>query len=207
MKVFARLVVGAASMVINSSAGAQKPMVATLLWATEARFTDIGSARLGGDGSVLVADAGSAEVHFITNQGRVVRKVGGVGSGPGEYRQPLYVFPHAGLTALIDPALRRLTYFGGDGTYARTTPLPSGTSGVAASPSADSMGNLWFRGMPSDPLTAKTVSLLHLTVGKETIDTVTAVSATSLAHIATPATDKAEARCKKARREAFIVVE
>ena len=55
------------------------------------QFSDISAAALAPDGLLVVADAGSATVRTYDPEGRLLRLLGGEGSGPGEFVRPSQV--------------------------------------------------------------------------------------------------------------------
>jgi len=64
------------------------------------------------DGTIAVANAGSAEIRFFDLDGRFLRRIGGSGEGPGEFGVLWRLFPlAAGELAAWDIGLRRITVF------------------------------------------------------------------------------------------------
>jgi 6-bladed beta-propeller protein len=94
--------------------------------ADEYTFTNVGDIAVGNDGSVLILDTGSTglrpfgrpTVRLYDSRGRFIRNVGGVGDGPGEYRQPssIATMPD-GRFLLLDRRNRRLTAYSDRGLY------------------------------------------------------------------------------------------
>lgn len=74
------------------------------------------------DGRVVVADAGASEVRTYGADGSYEGATGGAGDGPGEYRflNGAQILPDDTLAAL-DLRLRRVSYLGPDGRFARST--------------------------------------------------------------------------------------
>ncbi|MEQ9401584.1 MAG: hypothetical protein RJQ04_20630 [Longimicrobiales bacterium] len=74
------------------------------------------------DGRVVVADAGAAEVRIYTSDGTYEGATGGAGDGPGEYRflNGAQTLP-GDTVAALDLRLRRVSYLGPDGQFARST--------------------------------------------------------------------------------------
>ena len=72
------------------------------------------------DGGVLVVDGGSQELRFFDREGRLVKRAGGAGEGPGEFRDPVLV-PLLGTDSLLlfDKGLPRFQVLSGDGQYSR----------------------------------------------------------------------------------------
>lgn len=73
------------------------------------------------DGGVVVAASGIQELHFYDSQGRLVKRVGRKGEGPGEFTEPVLV-PTVGFDSLVVFAkwLRRFEVYSMDGDHART---------------------------------------------------------------------------------------
>lgn len=83
------------------------------------------AARLG-DGGVVVANAGSAELRFFDSAGRFVRAVGRRGDGPGEWRGPDRVRRLEPDSLLVlDTELGRRDVLAGDGSRQGGTPIRS----------------------------------------------------------------------------------
>jgi hypothetical protein len=82
------------------------------------------AARLLPDGGVLIANAGAHEVLLLDGAGRLVRRFGGEGDGPGEFRglSALFVTDSTTLVA-YDARLARLTEFRMDGSVLSTRRL------------------------------------------------------------------------------------
>jgi hypothetical protein len=77
-----------------------------------------------GDGTILVANAGTNEIRFYDRDGRHVRSVGGAGSGPGEFRRLAWIDLMAGDTILaFDHGSRQLSVFTPDGEFVRALTL------------------------------------------------------------------------------------
>lgn len=76
-------------------------------------------------GALVVANGGSSELLFYDPEGRFVRRVGGRGEGPGEFRAlELQRFPGDSL-AVLDRTARRVTVLDSAGRPVRTRPYPS----------------------------------------------------------------------------------
>lgn len=80
-------------------------------------------------GGFVVADAGTGELRFYDEAGRMLRQAGGKGRGPGEFQYIgwLGMLPGDSLAAW-DPLLRRVSVFAPDGRYARGF-TPAGVDG------------------------------------------------------------------------------
>lgn len=76
-----------------------------------------GAARLG-DGTIVVANAGTSQLRFYDAGGRFLRAAGGDGEGPGEFGQLFDMRRLAGDSILtMDPRLRRLSLFSPEGRF------------------------------------------------------------------------------------------
>jgi hypothetical protein len=79
----------------------------------------VGAATLS-DGSIAIADMGSAQVRVFDSSGRYLRSIGRSGSGPGEFRQLTGLF-HAGNDLLVArDRLDALHVYSEDGTFLTT---------------------------------------------------------------------------------------
>lgn len=101
--------------------GVRLPEVrARRLWrAADPELFDVRDAWIEGDGSVLVANAGSAEILRLDDEGSLVARIGAEGEGPGEFA------PHGlawidlgrdGRIAAYDDRQARVTWFSADGS-------------------------------------------------------------------------------------------
>lgn len=100
----------------------------------ETRFFQIRDVALRGDGSVVVADGGSAEIRAFGADGEHLWTQGGEGDGPGEYRAPSRLLVLAGdSVAVYDGESRRVTVVGPGGAVARSfvPEVPDGASMAA----------------------------------------------------------------------------
>lgn len=179
----------ALSVVVAVNANSMQPKASApqLLWATEPLFTSVAPARVNRDGSIIIADPGAKELYFIARGGKSTRKLGRVGSGPGEYRQPQWVLPLPGnLTILVDPSLRRLSTYSANGEYLSAKPFPNDANGLGGDISADLEGRVWFRDMPADPLRTKLVALHLLNLLTGTAESVTTVSTVPMTNMGSP---------------------
>ena len=76
-------------------------------------------------GRVVVADMwGSTPQVLMFAAGRFLRRVGRPGEGPGEFRMPRVLLSAGDSFAILDPGLRRATWFGADGQSQRSRPFP-----------------------------------------------------------------------------------
>lgn len=84
------------------------------------------------DGSIVVGEMRTQEIRFFAPDGRLARRQGRDGEGPGEYRQVRFLLScGADRIWVYDTALRRLTVLGSDGAVhaIHAGPTPDGTSG------------------------------------------------------------------------------
>lgn len=80
-------------------------------------------------GSIVVANAGTAEVRWFDASGRPLRTAGRRGSGAGEFQHIGWVGVVPGdSVAAWDPVLRRLSVFTSDGRFTRSVPIAAGGS-------------------------------------------------------------------------------
>lgn len=89
-------------------------------------FNGIAGAWRLSDGRIVVADQGTMELRFFDATGEHLSTVGGRGEGPGEFTNlgGLQVVRGDTLVA-YNHLQRRVTLFDSEGSYIRTTPLPS----------------------------------------------------------------------------------
>lgn len=71
------------------------------------------------DGRIAVVNSGTAEVRFFDEAGRHLSTIGGGGEGPGEFRSPWAVYPHAGDSVMVLDLYRAVSVFDSEGSYAR----------------------------------------------------------------------------------------
>ncbi len=146
---------------------------AELLWATEYRFTTVSTVRVYPDQSMLVADPSDKQLYRVSAQGRDIKTVGAIGSGPGEYRVPQTVHELSeGRSLVIDPPARRLLLLDSLGRTSRTVPFPSGAGGLTGRTSSDRTGSIYYLAMPTNPLEPQ-VSVWRFNVLTGVVDSVT----------------------------------
>lgn len=81
------------------------------------------------DGTVVVANGGTNDLRWYQADGRFTQRVGGGGGGPGEFISLDAVASYRGDSlAAWDGRQRRLSVFGGDGSFGRSATLPDLTS-------------------------------------------------------------------------------
>lgn len=82
-----------------------------------------------GDGSIVVADAGSRQVRRFNTSGALERALGRPGDGPGEFRDMANLFRYgADSLAVFDRDLQRLTIVASDLSGWRVLPVERGTA-------------------------------------------------------------------------------
>ncbi len=98
-------------------------------------FNGASSPRLRSDGSVVVADGGSAEVRAFDAQGDFLWAAGGRGEGPGEFQTLRWIALLPGDSIMAyDFRSRRVTILGPDGQLVRTYTPDTAEDALAASP-------------------------------------------------------------------------
>lgn len=137
------------------------------------------AARLG-DGTIVVANSGSAQLIFYDRHGRFVRSAGGNGDGPGEFRLLIGVWRvRADSLAAFDWSTGRISVFDSSGDLGRTfTPAapPGMTHRGLIGFLGDSAPVLWY-GKTVSPIGRRTgvyvdsVSLLRYSPDGRTADT------------------------------------
>jgi hypothetical protein len=99
--------------------------------APEYQLLYVRGATLLSDGRIAILNGGNHSYSLYDRQGRFLRTVGGKGQGPGEFEAPVWMGRVAGdSVAVWDQKLKRLTFFGPDGTLGRVTSA-SGAAGAA----------------------------------------------------------------------------
>jgi hypothetical protein len=74
-------------------------------------------------GTLVIADAQTPEIRIFGPDGRLIRKLGRNGEGPGEFRRIGSLFLNADTIITYDGALRRLTWYSLNGALLRTAPF------------------------------------------------------------------------------------
>jgi hypothetical protein len=78
----------------------------------EYQFVDVSAGARASRGEIIVADRGTRSVRVYDRSGTFVRKLGGAGSGPGEFRDPAQVVIPSGDSVLVwDQEAFRVTRF------------------------------------------------------------------------------------------------
>jgi hypothetical protein len=95
----------------------------------DAAFADVSDVAAGPSGEVYVLDAGDKSVRVFSAAGRLVRRFGREGAGPGEFNLPVSIRVDS-LVAVSDLGQQRMSYFTLDGRHLRTarTEVPGGVS-------------------------------------------------------------------------------
>jgi hypothetical protein len=84
-------------------------------------FSRIGGAIRTTDNEIIIADGGSGELRWFDSTGQHKLSIGRKGEGPLEFRSMRGLVQARGDTiAVFDPALRRITLVGADGTFSTT---------------------------------------------------------------------------------------
>ena len=103
------------------------------------------------DGRVMVADPLGQVLLIVNMKAGTADTLGGVGQGPGEYRQPDAVYALPGeATLLVDLGNARLSEIGPDGTFGETMPITRGVPGsggglvIVLPRGTDSQGHLYY---------------------------------------------------------------
>ena len=75
-------------------------------------------------GGFVIANAGSDELLFFSEEGDLARRVGGEGEGPEEFQNILWVqADNSGGVIAYDAGNLRLNWYGSDGTFLRSVPV------------------------------------------------------------------------------------
>ena len=91
--------------------------------ATEYQFARIVGATRLEDGSIVVGDAGTNSIRFFDANGQLIRSVGRLGSGPGEFRAMQSLRRQGDSIDVFDRRLGRMTVFDRSGTVVHTLQL------------------------------------------------------------------------------------
>lgn len=99
-----------------SVGGADAPSEEHLVLATSAFLKD--------DGGLVIVDEGTREVVLVDADGSVVRRVGGHGDGPSEYRSATWIPDWSSDSILIfDADAQRLSFLDPEGDFVRSMPI------------------------------------------------------------------------------------
>lgn len=131
-------------------------------WSTSAVFTDVSSARVLADGSVIVADPGARELLRVSESGRKVTLLGRSGAGPSEYRTPQLILGQPrSRSLLVDQGQHRVMLLDSVGRFRHTVQFPPGASGLSGAVGADSLGRLVFLSLSPVPPTSRSLHILR----------------------------------------------
>lgn len=96
--------------------------VDTIVAPGDARFNRLSELVVGPDGELFAVDAGAGTILELTSDGRILRTIGGAGSGPGELQQPRSLHVGRDTLRVVDGGNGRLARFTRDGADAGTLP-------------------------------------------------------------------------------------
>ena len=100
--------------------------IGTVDGAADYQFTRIVGASRFDDATIAVGDAGSMSIRFFDANGKLVRSVGRMGNGPGEFRTLQSLRRSGDSLDVFDRRVNRITVFDRTGSVVRTIQLPSG---------------------------------------------------------------------------------
>ncbi|MXV95927.1 MAG: hypothetical protein F4Y07_02620 [Gemmatimonadetes bacterium] len=129
-------------------------------------------------GRVLVADPISQIVVALDLDAGVADTIGGVGSGPAEYRQPDAVWPlPEGRTLLVDLGNGRLSMLSPDLEFGDTRPFATvdpreGTVLRAIPHAVDGAGRIYFGGLRGSAASPDSMTILRLDFDTDAVDSV-----------------------------------
>jgi hypothetical protein len=90
----------------------------------DAAFMDIAGIAVTPQGHMYVLDAGHRSVRVFDPRGRVLRRFGRQGGGPGEFQLPVAIWVDT-VVGVVDLAQQRMSHFTTDGRHLRTEPVPT----------------------------------------------------------------------------------
>lgn len=151
--------------------------IGTLEGPPETQFGNVNGLAVSSDGTIHVMDAQGPVLRSYSPDGRFLRTVGRVGSGPGEYRQPdsgLAVLPD-GRLLVRDPGNARIAVYGSDGEPLDSWIVRGGFT-TSRPLYVDREGRAWYMLLldPAADLADWRMGLLRLSPAGEPIDTVPA---------------------------------
>jgi hypothetical protein len=123
------LAVLASSFAVAAPLGGQVPRLErhfqSPLGADSAKlFSTISGVTLGPSGSIYVLQPDAAEVQLLDRGGRLVRRFGGYGLGPGEFRNPRRIGWLRDTLWVVDDRHNRVSFFSPAGEFLSSTQLP-----------------------------------------------------------------------------------
>jgi hypothetical protein len=89
----------------------------------DAAFMDIAGIAVTPQGHMYVLDARDRSVRVFDSEGRVLRRFGRQGGGPGEFQLPVAIWVDT-VVRVVDLAQQRMSHFTADGRHLRTEPVP-----------------------------------------------------------------------------------
>lgn len=90
----------------------------------DAGFSHIGGVAVDTEGSMYVLENQDRQIRVYNDQGRLLRRIGGEGEGPGEFRRPMLIGLQHDTLAIADLDLGRVTLFLRTGQLLETVPAP-----------------------------------------------------------------------------------
>ncbi len=115
-------------------------------------FQDVVGTLLLASGGIAVSDAGSQQISVYGNAGALLRRWGGRGEGPGEFRGLSRIYLGAGDSILaLDGATGRLSAFSGDGSFSHQLDAVALTGDTLFSLDVWLHGRFWVEGALDEP--------------------------------------------------------
>jgi hypothetical protein len=90
----------------------------------DAGFSRIGAVAVDTEGMIYVLESQDRQVRVYDDQGRLIRRIGRAGEGPGEFRNPTLIGLQHDTLAIGDLSLNRVTLFLRNGQLLETVPTP-----------------------------------------------------------------------------------
>jgi hypothetical protein len=150
------------------------------VYSTEARGVElfrVDAGRILPDGRVVVSDYGTSELLLLDPDGHLLRRIGGPGEGPGEFRRIVTVHVEPSGFSAYDARLGRWSFFDTDGDLLRTEPLEPPRPAVGLRPLARAEGEGILavfgsiRAFSDQPIHRDTTPLLHYSTLASSPDT------------------------------------
>jgi len=105
---------------------------------------------LGPDGIVVIGDSSESDVKIYDASGALIRRFGGPGDGPGEFRQlAIMAWGNDDTIVILDSVLRRIQTFSLDGQLIATLPLEGIPSPLGVLPLSDDRFVIVSGGIPT----------------------------------------------------------
>ena len=149
--------------------------IGVLEGADELMFGSIQELAVDAVGGIYVFDGGAPALRYFDSTGSYVRTLGGLGSGPGEYRdQALGLAVRSdGRIVLRDPRNARVSLYEPDGSPSLQMPVPSGLY-TSNSMVLDTANHLYLKVLLSPPEAEKpwNIGLLHLDEQGRIVDSI-----------------------------------